>query len=149
MAVKRRLTGASQKVIARVEDLTNTTPISRKSRLGFLRGNLTSVVYFSSFFLLISGVVNAIANSGDPGINASPIVTNAGVQNFTETLINFFIFSVGSFGVYAIYASGRQRLRTTRSAEMFFVAGFACVALAAALGYFILQIKCPPYGLCG
>jgi hypothetical protein len=119
MTVKRRLTGASQKVISRIKDLTSTTPISRKSRLKFLRDNLASAIYFSSFFLLTSGLVKAIANSGDPGINASPIVTNAGIQNFTETLINFFIFSVGSFGVYAIYVSGRQRLRTTRSAEMF------------------------------
>jgi hypothetical protein len=119
MVLKQRVTSASQKVILRVEEVAGASSRSRSDFLRLARNKVPMIGYLTLFFVLTGGIVNAIANSGDPGINSSPVVLNGGVQNFTETAINFILFAVGTFGSFAIYRSGRQRLRS-RSAEMVF-----------------------------
>ena len=88
----------------------------------------------------MAGVINAIGNAGQGGINLETIVPNPSVQNLTETFIMLFGYIVGSLGAFALYLSGRQTIRA-RSSEMFFVVGIALVAVAMTLGYYILSAK--------
>jgi len=88
----------------------------------------------------MAGVINAIGNAGQAGINLETIVPNSSVQNATETFIMFFAYIVGALGAYSLYLGGRQTIRA-RSAEMFFVGGIAFIAAAMAIGYYVLHAK--------
>ena len=88
----------------------------------------------------MAGVINAIGNASQAGINLETIVPNTSVQNTTETFIMLFGYIAGSLGAYSLYLSGRQTIRA-RSAEMFFVGGIAFVAVAMWLGYYVLHLK--------
>ena len=96
-------------------------------------------VYLIALYLLVAGLINAVSNAGEAGINLSPIVANPNAQNVTETIIIMFGYIIGSLGAYALYLSGRQTIRA-RSAEMFFVGGIALMAIAMTVGYYILQL---------
>ncbi len=96
-------------------------------------------LYLIALYLLIAGLINAISNAGEAGINLSPIVANPDAQNVTETIIILFGYIIGALGAYALYLSGRQTIRA-RSAEMFFVSGIALMAIALTVGYYILSL---------
>ena len=83
-----------------------------------------------------------------PGISYQIIVVNATIQSVIETIIFVLMYALGVLGTFSLYLSGRQTIRA-RPAEMFFVAGIALISVAIALGYGILQVKCPPTGMCG
>jgi hypothetical protein len=105
-----------------------------------LRSRGIEWLYLLALYLLVAGVINAIGNAGQAGINLNPIVANPNAQNVTETIIIMFSYIVGSLGAYALYLSGRQTIRA-RSAEMFFVGGIALVAVSMTVGYYILSVK--------
>jgi len=113
--------------------------LSNPSSTTSLKNRGIEWLYLLALYLLVAGVINAISNSGQAGINLSPIVANPNAQNVTETIIIMFGYVIGSLGAYALYLSGRQTIRA-RSAEMFFVSGIALMAIAMVVGYYILTL---------
>lgn len=139
MGIKKRVQGATTKLASRVtkSDIGRrlSSPTSRTS----LKNRGIEWVYLLALYLLIAGLINAISNAGEAGINLTPIVANPNAQNVTETIIIMFGYIIGSLGAYALYLSGRQTIRA-RSAEMFFVGGIALIAIAMTFGYYILSL---------
>ncbi|MGI0090892.1 MAG: hypothetical protein ACREBS_04205 [Nitrososphaerales archaeon] len=140
MGVKRKVQVATSKVTSKFRQAGVGRRFSNPSSTGSLKARGIEFLYLLALFLLAAGVINAASNSGSAGINLETIVPNQGVQNATETFIMLFGYIVGSLGAYGLYLSGRQTIRA-RSSEMFFVGGIALVAIAMALGYYILSVK--------
>ena len=139
MGVKRNLQSAASKVTIRL----------KRSSVGrtVAGGTATSLsvrgiewLYLLALFLLAAGLINALNNSGQIGINNAPIVASPNAQNITETFIVLFTYILGSLGTYALYLSGRQTIRA-RSAEMFFVVGLGVISFAITMGYYLLTLK--------
>jgi hypothetical protein len=140
MGVKKRVDAITNRVTARLKQVSVSRRFSSSSSNVSLATRGIEWVYLIALFLLMAGVINAVGNASTLGISADPIVPNSTVQNVTETFIVLFGYIVGSLGAYALYLSGRQTIRA-RSAEMFFIGGIALIAVAVTLGYYILYIK--------
>jgi len=140
MGIKKRVQTATTKLTSRVTQTSIGRRLSNPTSTTSLRTRGIEWLYLLVLYLLIAGVINAIGNSGQAGINLNPIVANPNAQNVTETIIIMFSYIVGSLGAYALYLSGRQTIRA-RSAEMFFVGGIALIAVSMTVGYYILSVK--------
>ena len=139
MGVKRSLQSAATKLTVRVKESGLARRFSRSGASSFgARG--IEWVYLLVVFLLAGGLINAISNAGEVGINNVPIVASASAQNVTETFIILFTYVAGSLGTYALYLCGRQTIRA-RSAEMFFIAGLGLISVAMVMGYYVLSLK--------
>ena len=138
----------TQKLGSQIKHIPVVNSLTKPSFLRSVRDNWTMSVYLLVLFLIGGGVVNAVVNARQVGINNSPIVLTAGAQNTTETIIMLFIYGLGSLGIFGLYKSGRQVIRA-RAPGMFLVSGIAFVVLSLILGYYVLAIKCPPSGVCG
>lgn len=139
MGVKKTIQAATARVTTRVKKTGVFSGLGQGSATS-LKTRGVELVYFLALFLLMAGVINAIGNASQAGINLETIVPNSSAQNTTETFIMLFGYIAGSLGAYALYLSGRQTIRA-RSAEMFFVGGIAFVAVAMWLGYYVLALK--------
>ncbi|MDG6906237.1 MAG: hypothetical protein JRN20_10680 [Nitrososphaerota archaeon] len=139
MGVKKTIRAATARVTTRVRRTGIFGELGRGSATA-LKTRGIELIYFLAIFLLMAGVINAIGNASQAGINLETIVPNTSVQNTTETFIMLFGYIAGSLGAYSLYLSGRQTIRA-RSAEMFFVGGIAFVAVAMWLGYYVLHLK--------
>lgn len=139
MGIKKRVQTATTKLTSRVTKSDIGKRLSNPSSTDTLKNRGIEWLYLLALFLLIAGVVNAISNAGEAGINLSPIVANPDAQNVTETIIIMFGYIIGSLGAYALYLSGRQTIRA-RSAEMFFVGGIALLSIGMVVGYYILAL---------
>ncbi len=124
MGVKKRVQAATATVASKLKLDGVTRRFSGPSATGSLKSRGIEWLYLVALFLLMAGIINAIGNANQVGINLETIVPNASVQNVTETFIMLFGYIVGALGAYALYLSGRQTIRA-RSAEMFFVGGIA------------------------
>jgi len=140
MGIKKRVQTAASKLTSRVTQTSIGRRLSNPSSTTSLRTRGVEGLYLLALYLLVAGVINAIGNAGQAGINLNPIVANPNAQNVTETIIIMFSYIVGSLGAYALYLSGRQTIRA-RSAEMFFVGGIALIAVSMTVGYYILSVK--------
>jgi len=140
MGIKKRVQIETSKLTSRVTQTGIGRRLTNPASTTSLRTRTVEWLYLLVLFLLIAGVINAIGNSGQAGINLNPIVANPNAQNVTETIIVMFSYIVGSLGAYALYLSGRQTIRA-RSAEMFFVGGIALIAVSMTVGYYILSVK--------
>jgi len=140
MGIKKRVQTATSKLTSRVTQTSIGRRLSNPASTTSLRSRGIEWLYLLALYLLVAGVINAIGNAGQAGINLNPIVANPNAQNVTETIIIMFSYIVGSLGAYALYLSGRQTIRA-RSAEMFFVGGIALVAVSMTVGYYILSVK--------
>jgi hypothetical protein len=140
MGIKKRVHTATTKLTSRVIQTSIGRRLSNPTSTTSLRTRGIEWLYLLVLYLLVAGVINAIGNSGQAGINLNPIVANPNAQNVTETIIIMFSYIVGSLGAYALYLSGRQTIRA-RSAEMFFVGGIALIAVSMTVGYYILSVK--------
>ncbi len=140
MGIKKRVQAATTGLTSRVTRSDIGRRLSNPASTTSLRTRGIEWLYLLALYLLIAGIINAISNSGQAGINLSPIVANPNAQNVTETIIIMFGYIIGSLGAYGLYLSGRQTIRA-RSAEMFFVIGIALMAIAMTVGYYILQLK--------
>lgn len=139
MGIKKRVQSATTNLTSRVTRSDIGRRLTNPSSTTSLRNRGIEWLYLLALFLLIAGLINAISNAGEAGINLSPIVANPNAQNVTETVIIMFGYIIGSLGAYALYLSGRQTIRA-RSAEMFFVGGIALMAIAMTVGYYILTL---------
>ena len=139
MGVKKRVQSVTTRVTSRIMQTGVARRLQNPNSQSSLKSRSVEWLYLLALYLLVAGIVNAIGNAGTPGINLNPIVANPNAQNVTETSIIMFSYIVGSLGAYALYLSGRQTIRA-RSAEMFFVGGISLIAVAIALGYYILSI---------
>ena len=139
MGVKKRVQAAAEKVTLRLKQAGISGRLGQGSTSSLTSRGI-ELLYLLVLFLLMAGVINAIGNANEAGINLETIVPNSSVQNTTETFIMLFGYIAGSLGAFALYLSGRQTIRA-RSAEMFFVGGIAFVAVAMTLGYYVLHIK--------
>ncbi|MDA4112254.1 MAG: hypothetical protein OK439_06910 [Thaumarchaeota archaeon] len=140
MGIKKRVQAATGKLTSRVMQTEVGKRLTNPASATSLKNRGVEWLYLIVLYLLVAGVINAIGNSGQAGINLNPIVANPNAQNVTETIIIMFGYIVGSLGAYALYLSGRQTIRA-RSAEMFFVGGIALIAIAMTVGYYILSVK--------
>jgi hypothetical protein len=140
MGIKKRVQAATGKLTSRVMQTEVGKRLSNPASATSLKNRGVEWLYLIVLYLLVAGVINAIGNAGQTGINLNPIVANPNAQNVTETIIIMFGYIIGSLGAYALYLSGRQTIRA-RSAEMFFVGGIALIAIAMTVGYYILQLK--------
>ena len=140
MGIKKRVQAATGRVTSRVMQTELGKRLSNPASATSLKNRGVEWLYLLALYLLVAGVINAIGNAGQAGINLNPIVANPNAQNVTETIIIMFGYIIGSLGAYALYLSGRQTIRA-RSAEMFFVGGIALIAIAMTVGYYILQLK--------
>jgi hypothetical protein len=140
MGIKKRVQAATGRLTSRVMQTEIGKRLSNPSSATSLKNRGGEWLYLIVLYLLVAGVINAIGNAGQAGINLNPIVANPNAQNVTETIIIMFGYIIGSLGAYALYLSGRQTIRA-RSAEMFFVGGIALIAIAMTVGYYILQLK--------
>lgn len=139
MGIKKRVQEATTKLTSRVTRSDIAKRLSNPTSTTSLRNRGIEWLYLLALYLLIAGLVNAISNAGEAGINLTPIVANPNAQNVTETIIIMFGYIIGVLGAYALYLSGRQTIRA-RSAEMFFVGGIALLAIAMTVGYYILSL---------
>jgi len=139
MGIKKRVEGAATRLVSRVTRSDIGKRLSNPTSTTSLKNRGVEWLYLLAFYLLLAGLVNAISNAGEAGINLSPIVANPNAQNVTETIIIMFGYIIGSLGAYALYLSGRQTIRA-RSAEMFFVFGVALMGIALTVGYYILSL---------
>jgi hypothetical protein len=139
MGIKKRVQSATTKLASRVTRSDIGKRLANPTSTSSLKNRGIEWIYLIALYLLIAGLINAISNAGEAGINLSPIVANPNAQNVTETLIIMFGYIIGSLGAYALYLSGRQTIRA-RSAEMFFVGGIALMAIAMTVGYYILTL---------
>ena len=139
MGIKKRVTEATTKLSSRVTRSDIGRRLSNPTSTTSLKNRGIEWLYLLALYLLIAGLINAISNAGEAGINLTPIVANPNAQNVTETIIIMFGYIIGSLGAYALYLSGRQTIRA-RSAEMFFVGGIALIAIAMTFGYYILAL---------
>ncbi|MDA4129391.1 MAG: hypothetical protein OK457_01345 [Thaumarchaeota archaeon] len=140
MGIKKRVQAATGKLTSRVLQTGVGKRLTNPNSATSLKDRGVEWLYLIALYLLVAGVINAIGNSGQAGINLNPIVANPNAQNVTETIIIMFAYIIGSLGAYALYLSGRQTIRA-RSAEMFFVGGIALIAIAMTVGYYILTLK--------
>ncbi len=140
MGIKKRVQTATSKLTSRVTQTSIGRRLSNPGSTTSLRTRGIEWLYLLALYLLVAGVINAIGNAGQAGINLNPIVANPNAQNVTETIIIMFSYIVGSLGAYALYLSGRQTIRA-RSAEMFFVGGIVLIAVSMTVGYYILSVK--------
>ena len=140
MGVKRSLQGAASKVTTRVKQTGVARRLSAPGSTNSLKTRGIEWVYLLILFLLAAGLINALGNAGQAGIDAAPVVASPNAQNITETFIVMFAYIVGSLGTYGLYLSGRQTIRA-RSAEMFFIFGIALISMAVTIGYYIIAIK--------
>jgi hypothetical protein len=140
LGVKKRVQAVTATVASKLKLDGVTRRFSGPSATGSLKSRGIEWLYLVVLFLLMAGIINAIGNANQIGINLETIVPNASVQNVTETFIMLFGYIVGALGAYALYLSGRQTIRA-RSAEMFFVGGIAFLSAAMVLGYYILSVK--------
>jgi len=140
MGIKKRVQVATGKLTSRVMQTEVGKRLTNPASATSLKNRGVEWLYLIVLYLLVAGVINAIGNSSQAGINLNPIVANPNAQNITETIIIMFGYIVGSLGAYALYLSGRQTIRA-RSAEMFFVGGIALIAVAMTVGYYILSVK--------
>ncbi len=140
MGIKKRVQAATGKLTSRVMQTEVGKRLTNPASATSLKNRGVEWLYLIVLYLLVAGVINAIGNAGQAGINLNPIVANPNAQNVTETIIIMFGYIIGSLGAYALYLSGRQTIRA-RSAEMFFVGGIALIAIAMTVGYYILQLK--------
>jgi hypothetical protein len=140
MGIKKRVETATSKWSTRVRQSDIGKRIINPGSNTSLKNRGVEWLYLLALFLLVAGVINAIGNAGEAGINLNPIVANPNAQNVTETVIVMFSYIVGSVGAYALYLCGRQTMRA-RSSEMFFVAGAAFVVVSMTVGYYILSVK--------
>jgi hypothetical protein len=140
MGIKKRVQAATGRLTSRVMQTEVGKRLSNPASATSLKNRGVEWLYLLALYLLVAGVINAIGNAGQAGINLNPIVANPNAQNVTETIIIMFGYIIGSLGAYALYLSGRQTIRA-RSAEMFFVGGIALIAIAMTVGYYILQLK--------
>jgi len=139
MGIKKRVQEATTKLSSRVTRSDIGRRLSNPTSTTSLKNRGIEWLYLLALYLLIAGLINAISNAGEAGINLTPIVANPNAQNVTETIIIMFGYIIGSLGAYALYLSGRQTIRA-RSAEMFFVWGIALIAIAMTFGYYILAL---------
>ena len=140
MGVKKKVQSATSKLTSRVTNSSVAKRLTSPSTASSLGSRGIEWLYLLVLFLLTAGLINATNNAGQPGINLSPIVASPTAQNLTETFIMLFGYIMGSLGAYGLYLSGRQTIRA-RSAEMFFVAGIALIAVGLGIGYFVLSVK--------
>ena len=140
MGVKKRVQNVTTKVTSRLKLLGFARKLSNPGSTSSLATRGIEWIYLLALFLLMAGVINAVANASTAGIESQTIVPNASIQNTTETFIMLFGYIVGALGAFALYLSGRQTIRA-RSAEMFFVGGIALIAVAMTLGYYIINAK--------
>ncbi|MHB8567784.1 MAG: hypothetical protein ACYC7D_11115 [Nitrososphaerales archaeon] len=140
MGVKRSLQTAATRVTTRFVHSGVVRRVAREGTVTSLSNRGIEWLYLLILFLLAAGLINALGNAGQIGINNAPIVASPNAQNITETFIILFAYIVGSLGTYALYLSGRQTIRA-RSAEMFFVGGLVLVSLAVLMGYYLLTLK--------
>jgi hypothetical protein len=145
MVVKRALQDAGRRIISQVIRVSLSRPIHV---IGALRSYGLTLSYIWIYFILVAGTLNAATNASTPGISSQIIVTNASIQSVTETVILVFIFTLGVLGFFCFYKSGRQAIRA-KYPVILFLAGMALVSVSLWLGYYYLQLKCPPYGKCG
>jgi hypothetical protein len=139
MGIKKRVQSATTRLTSRVTRSDLGKRLSNPASATTIKNRGIEWIYLLALYLLVAGLINAISNAGEAGINLSPIVANPNAQNVTETIIIMFGYIIGSLGAYALYLSGRQTIRA-RSAEMFFVGGIALMAIAMTVGYYILQL---------
>jgi hypothetical protein len=139
LGIKKRVQSATTRLTSRVTRSDIGRRLSNPQSTTSLKNRGIEWLYLLALYLLVAGVINAISNAGQAGINLSPIVANPNAQNVTETIIIMFGYIIGSLGAYALYLSGRQTIRA-RSAEMFFVSGIALMAIAMTVGYYILTL---------
>jgi hypothetical protein len=139
MGIKKRIQLASTRLSSRVTRSDIGKRLSNPASSTSLKNRGVEWLYLLALYLLVAGLINAISNAGEAGINLSPIVANPSAQNVTETIIIMFGYIIGSLGAYALYLSGRQTIRA-RSAEMFFVFGIALMAIAMVFGYYLLAL---------
>jgi hypothetical protein len=140
LVVKRRIQTTLERVTIRLRRSSVSKRFLSPSTTGSVAGRGIEWIYFVVLFLLIAGAINAITNGASPGIQSEVIVPSPSAQSVTETFVMLFTYIVGALGAYALYLSGRQTVRA-RSAEMFFVIGFLCLAVAMVIGYLVLSIK--------
>lgn len=139
MGIKKRVESATAKLTSRVTRSDIGRRLSNPQSTTSLENRGIEWIYLLVLYLLVAGLINAISNAGQAGINLSPIVANPNAQNVTETIIIMFGYIIGSLGAYALYLSGRQTIRA-RSSEMFFVSGIALIAISMTVGYYILTL---------
>jgi hypothetical protein len=140
MGIKKNLQSATSRLTSQFVHSGVVRRATREGTVSSLTSRGIEWVYLLALFLFAAGLINALGNSGTPGINNAPIVASPTAQNITETFIILFTYIVGSLGTYALYLSGRQTIRA-RSAEMFFVGGLVLVSIAAVMGYYLISIK--------
>jgi hypothetical protein len=139
MGIKKRVQLATTRLTSRVTKSDIGKRLSNPASSTSLKNRGIEWLYLLALYLLVAGLINAISNAGEAGINLSPIVANPDAQNVTETIIIMFGYIIGSLGAYGLYLSGRQTIRA-RSAEMFFVFGIALMAIAMVFGYYLLTL---------
>jgi hypothetical protein len=111
MGIKKRVQAATGRLASRVMQTEVGKRLSNPASATTVKNRGVEWLYLIVLYLLVAGVINAIGNAGQIGINLNPIVANPNAQNVTETIIIMFAYIIGSLGAYALYLSGRQTIR--------------------------------------
>ncbi len=112
-----------------------------KARLSvFLQEQWFLILYLVTVFILSSGLVNAIMEGSRLPPGSPPLVRRRGIQSASETLIYFFIFALGTGGLYIAYSGARQQLRR-RVSDFYLVVGISLVLVGMAVGLTVLSQK--------
>lgn len=106
--------------------------LSSKSKVVFI----VAGAYLITFFVLASGVVNAmLEGAGARGF----IIPTRGVQTLGETVAITMILFIGLAGAFLLYRSGK--VFETRAQNAFLAGGFGVVGVAMMLGYILVNVK--------
>jgi hypothetical protein len=105
-----------------------------------LVSGIIPVLYLLVIFFYSGGVVNALLEGSRSNLAGIPIVPGRSAQSPTEGVLNAFMLSVGTVGVYLMYKGGRQAIRG-RLGNSYIVGGIAMLLLSFLLGMTLLSLK--------
>jgi hypothetical protein len=106
--------------------------LSGKSKVVFI----VAGAYLIAFFILASGVVNALIEGAGTG---AFIIPTRGIQTLGETVAITMILFIGLAGAFLLYRAGRTF--ETRTQNAFLAGGFGVVSVAMLLGYILVNVK--------
>ena len=105
----------------------------------FISG-IIPALYLVVIFLYSGGVVNALLEGSRANLGSIPIIPNRSAQSTTEGVLNAFMLTMGTAGVYLMYRGGRQTMGG-RLGNSYIIGGIVLLLLGFIVGITLLRLK--------
>jgi hypothetical protein len=113
--------------------------LSRRARIGEF-DRLAGLGFLLLIFLFMAGLLSAVLEGSRLGAGLSIILRSRLAQTIYEVFINVSVLTMGTVGVYLLYA-GARKVTGSREVSLYFLLGIFLVLIATSLATFLLFEK--------